>query len=65
MKKKLWLKAAHLETVKDRTVQEVNSAVNRVHNTYDDLQTYTNMALVSIVYLKILKSRNLVFLIFT
>lgn len=49
-KSNFWLKAAHLETVKDRTVKEVNTVVARVHNTYDDLQTYTNMALVSIFW---------------
>uniref|UniRef100_A0A336LF06 CSON004420 protein n=1 Tax=Culicoides sonorensis TaxID=179676 RepID=A0A336LF06_CULSO len=39
------IKAAHLETVKDRTVKEVNAVVARAHKKYDDLQTYGNMFL--------------------
>jgi perilipin-2 len=39
------IKAAHLETVKDKTLLEVNTVVARVQTTYDVYTSYTNMAL--------------------
>lgn len=40
-----FIKAAHLETVKERTLERVNAVVVRMQTSYDDLQIYANLAL--------------------